>query len=101
MAERHYSPQARLELVDRGQGLSAASGTVAYVGFGALPVLPIGVRGVLLPLDAEAVGACLYALLHELDDAGFVRIVMERPPEGEAWMAVRDRLQRASTKETA
>lgn len=101
MAERHYSPRARLELVDRGKGLSATSGTVAYVGFGTLPALPTGVRGILLPLEAEAVGARLYALLHELDDAGFARIVMERPPEGEAWLAVRDRLQRASAKETA
>jgi L-threonylcarbamoyladenylate synthase len=42
------------------------------------------------------VAARLYALLHELDEAGFERIVMERPPEGEAWLAIRDRLQRAS-----
>ena len=99
MAERHYAPRARLELVDRGRGLSSASGSVVYVGIGALPELPAGVRGVLLPLDAEVVGTRLYALLHELDDAGFDRIVMERPPEGEAWLAVRDRLQRASAKE--
>jgi L-threonylcarbamoyladenylate synthase len=101
MAERHYAPRARLELVDHGAGLSSASGSVAYVGIGALPALPAGVRGVLLPMDAEAVASRLYALLHELDDAGFGRIVVERPPEGEAWMAVRDRLQRASAKETA
>ena len=101
MAERHYAPRARLELVDHGAGLSSASGSVAYVGIGALPALPAGVRGVLLPMDAEAVASRLYALLHELDDAGFGRIVMERPPEGEAWMAVRDRLHRASAKETA
>ncbi len=101
MAERHYSPRARLELVDRGAGLASSADRAAYVGIGALPVLPAGVRGVLLPLDAEAVAALLYALLHELDDAGFERIVMERPPEGEAWMAVRDRLQRASAKELA
>jgi L-threonylcarbamoyladenylate synthase len=99
MAERHYAPRARLEVVAQGTALSSSSGPVAYVGFGALPSLPKGVRGVLLPLDAEAVGTCLYALLHELDDAGFARIVMEQPPEGEAWMAVRDRLQRASAKE--
>ena len=98
MAERHYAPRARLELVDRGRGLSSASGSRVYVGIGALPELPAGVRGVLLPLDAEAVGTRLYALLHELDEAGFDRIVMERPPEGEAWLAVRDRLQRASAK---
>ena len=101
MAERHYAPRARLELVEHGAGLSSPAGSVAYVGIGALPALPAGVRGVLLPLDAEALASRLYALLHELDDAGFERIVMERPPEGEAWMAIRDRLQRASAKETA
>jgi L-threonylcarbamoyladenylate synthase len=101
MAERHYAPQARLELVAPGSGLFAAAGQVAYVAFGTLPTLPDGVRGVLLPLDAEAVGTRLYALLHELDNAGFDRILMERPPEGEAWLAVSDRLRRASTKETA
>ncbi|WP_291271111.1 L-threonylcarbamoyladenylate synthase [Geothrix sp.] len=101
MAERHYAPRARLELVAPGSGLAAASGRVAYVALGVLPHLPGGVRGVLLPLDAEAVGTRLYALLHELDDAGFERILMERPPETEAWLAVRDRLRRASAKEPA
>jgi L-threonylcarbamoyladenylate synthase len=72
---------------------------VAYVGLGKLPALPAGARGILLPLDADAVGTRLYALLHELDDAGFDRIVMERPPEDDAWLAVRDRLRRASAKE--
>jgi L-threonylcarbamoyladenylate synthase len=99
MAERHYAPRARLELVAPGTGLSAALERTAYVGLGALPDLPEGVRGVLLPLDAGAVGTRLYALLHELDDAGFERILVERPPEGEAWLAVRDRLRRASAKE--
>lgn len=101
MAERHYAPRARLELVARGAGLSAALGRVAYVALGTLPPLPDGVRGVLLPLDAETVGTRLYALLHELDDAGFERIFMEQVPDGEAWLAVRDRLWRASSKETA
>ena len=99
MAERHYAPRARLELVAPGSGLREASGSVAYVALGALPALPAGVRGILLPLDAEAVGTRLYALLHELDDAGFERIFMERPPEDETWLAVRDRLRRASAKE--
>ncbi len=100
MAERHYAPRAKVFLVPAGAGVAVASGRTAYVAFGALPVLPDGVHGIALSLDAEAVGTRLYALLHELDDAGFERIVMECPPEGEAWLAVRDRLQRASAKET-
>jgi L-threonylcarbamoyladenylate synthase len=99
MAERHYAPRARLELVAPGAGLAADPGRAAYVGLGSLPSLPVGVRGILLPLDAEVVGTRLYALLHELDDAGLERIFMERPPEDEAWLAVRDRLRRASAKE--
>ncbi|HJV37394.1 MAG TPA: L-threonylcarbamoyladenylate synthase [Geothrix sp.] len=107
MAERHYAPRARLQLVAPGSGLHGTlseilpgtSGFVAYVALGTLPPLPPGVRGILLPLDADTVGARLYALLHELDDAGCERIFMERPPEDEAWLAVRDRLRRASAKE--
>jgi len=99
MAERHYAPRARLELVAPGSGQAAGPGPIAYVAFGHLPPLPDSIRGILLPLDAEAVGTRLFALLHELDDAGFERVVMEWPPEGEAWMAVRDRLRRASVKE--
>ncbi|WP_243383107.1 L-threonylcarbamoyladenylate synthase [Geothrix alkalitolerans] len=107
MAERHYAPRARLQLVAPGSGLPetpggtlfGTSGSVAYVALGTLPPLPPGVRGILLPLDADLVGARLYALLHELDDAGCERIFMERPPEDEAWLAVRDRLRRASAKE--
>lgn len=99
MAERHYAPRARLELVLPGSGVPANAERVAYVAMGVLPSLPPGIRGVLLPMDAEIVGTRLYALLHELDDAGFERIVMERPPAGEAWLAVRDRLNRASAME--
>ncbi|HCZ33578.1 MAG TPA: threonylcarbamoyl-AMP synthase [Holophagaceae bacterium] len=99
MGERHYAPRARLDLVAPGTGLREASGAVAYVGLGTLPELPGGVRGILLPLDADAVGTRLFALLHELDDAGFDRIIMELPPEDDAWLAVRDRLRRASAKE--
>jgi L-threonylcarbamoyladenylate synthase len=103
MAERHYAPRARLVLVAPGSGvgsaLTSAPAGLAYVALGPLPPLPEGVRGVELPLDAEAVATQLYALLHELDEAGCEHIFMERPPEGEAWMAVRDRLRRASAKE--
>ncbi|WLT30197.1 L-threonylcarbamoyladenylate synthase [Geothrix sp. PMB-07] len=101
MAERHYAPRARLELVEPGTGCLVSEGRRAYVAFGALPLLPEGVRGISLPLDAEAVGTRLYALLHDLDDEGFDRILVEQPPDGEAWMAVRDRLRRASAKGSA
>ncbi len=101
MAERHYAPRARLRLVAPGTGIRSLGGRTAYVALGALPPLPAGILGVPLPLDPEQVGTRLYALLHELDDAGFEQIFMEQPPDTEAWLAVRDRLGRASAKETA
>lgn len=99
MQERHYAPRARLELVAPGAGLGATMGRVAYVAFGVLPALPEGVPGLLLPLDPEAAGTRLYALLHELDAAGFERVVMERPPDEGPWLAVQDRIRRASSED--
>ena len=49
-----------------------------------------------MPTDPAAYAAELYAALHVLDCAGVERIVVALPPSGEAWLAVRDRLSRAS-----
>jgi L-threonylcarbamoyladenylate synthase len=98
MASRHYAPKARLELVPPGTGVARISARTAYVSLGPLPALPEGIEGFCLPADPAEAGTRLYALLHELDDAGFRRICFELPPPEEAWLAVRDRPQRASAK---
>ena len=98
MASRHYAPKARLELVAPGTGVAGTSVRTAYVSLGPLPPLPDGIEGFALSTDPTEAAARLYALLHELDDAGFHRICFEQPPPDEAWLAVRDRLQRASAK---
>jgi L-threonylcarbamoyladenylate synthase len=54
------------------------------------------VRVVSLPDDANAYGHALFATLHALDDAGVTLIAVEAPPADEAWLAVADRLTRAS-----
>jgi L-threonylcarbamoyladenylate synthase len=99
MAARHYAPRAHLALVTRGAVIAPSEERTAYVGFGTVPALPVGVFSLVLPLDPAAAGTRLYALLHELDDQGMERIFMELPPEDGAWDAVRDRLRRASAKE--
>ena len=95
---RHYAPKAKLELVTPGTGISAGSKRTAYVSLGPLPVLPDGIEGFSLSADPAEAATGLYALLHELDEAGFGRICFELPPPEEAWLAVRDRLQRASAR---
>lgn len=48
------------------------------------------------PADSKAYARQLYALLRELDDGGYDRIVLEQPPQTAAWQAVNDRLGRAA-----
>lgn len=48
-----------------------------------------------MPRDAAAYAQKLYAALRDLDEAGCEAILVEAPPEGPEWTAVRDRLQRA------
>jgi L-threonylcarbamoyladenylate synthase len=50
-----------------------------------------------MPLDAAAYSQRLYAALHELDHAAVDCIVVDLPPPGDEWLAVHDRLRRAST----
>lgn len=58
---------------------------------------PAGHRGPVrrLPPASEGYARGLYAALRELDAAGAELLWVERPPEGPAWAAVHDRLERA------
>ncbi len=47
-------------------------------------------------LDAETYAHDLYAHLRELDASGSDLILVEAPPQGEAWLAINDRLRRAA-----
>lgn len=99
MALRHYAPRTRLRILSR-EALEAAmrdSDNPVAVLLGEGPA-PVGVACLQLPLDPAEVGARLYALLHELDEAGHSEILFQAPPEGDAWWAVRDRLKRAAAE---
>jgi L-threonylcarbamoyladenylate synthase len=49
-----------------------------------------------LPPEPAAYAADLYAALHRLDDANVETILVQEPPEGEEWRAIRDRISRAA-----
>ncbi len=51
---------------------------------------------ILMPNDPVAFGKRLYATLRKLDDANFEQILIEAPPDNLEWLAVADRLTRAS-----
>ncbi len=88
MHARHYSPRTPLFL-----GLPDVAGHYAFLcrerRVNAARLVP-------MPLDAEHYAACLYETLHTLDAEGWDAIFVEPLPDTVAWMAVRDRLQRAA-----
>lgn len=102
---RHYAPRARVECcVDdataRVAALSAAGLRCACLRCGTpatdrLATVP-DVQTASLPAEVHAYAAQLYATLRELDAGGPNVIVVELPPDTEAWLAVRDRLLRAA-----
>jgi L-threonylcarbamoyladenylate synthase len=51
-----------------------------------------------LPTNAERYGQQMYAALRSLDALGLERILIERVPESSEWLAVRDRLHRATSR---
>lgn len=105
---RHYAPQVPLELIDTSGAQDAGNARLVekychahrLIGW-----LPLGsdhglklanLRTLVLPDDPRQYSAKLYAALHELEDAGVDRILVEMPPDLPAWQAVRDRLRRGA-----
>jgi len=97
---RHYAPRTPLEMTTPSrlhveelwqQGLRV--GWLTYVD----EAPPAGVLRILLPADPVSYSAQLYAALHQLDSAELDRIIVETPPNGDDWLAVLDRLRRASS----
>jgi L-threonylcarbamoyladenylate synthase len=103
MMAKHYAPRAPLELAD-GDGRSRVEALFGFgqrVGWLTWPG-PADVGDVVridMPADPAGYAVRLYAALHELDAAGVERIVVAEPPDGENWLAIRDRLRRAASSD--
>jgi L-threonylcarbamoyladenylate synthase len=93
---RHYRPRTPLLLVS--PGALPAQGRGAYLFRDAGGACPEGIRAVAMPVEAAAYASRLYETLHALDGVGLDWIAVERPPEGEEWAAVADRLAHAATQ---
>ncbi len=105
MQRRHYAPRAPLECCDGTEvqrRLEALQQERSVIGWLPLrqPAASLPARIVVVPMPAEpaAYAAQLYAVLHRLDAAGVERILVELPPDTQEWLAIRDRLRRASAE---
>ncbi|MGA0286024.1 MAG: L-threonylcarbamoyladenylate synthase [Phycisphaerales bacterium] len=99
-AARHYSPRTPALLLDLAglrQALAERREPCAVVATSDLDV-PRPHGRMSMPKDAEAYAARLYAVLREVDQAGFSAILIERPPSRAGlWSTILDRLERATT----
>jgi L-threonylcarbamoyladenylate synthase len=99
---KHYSPRTQLRLVD-GNFLvddliqaAHAGKRVGSVLFHGTALLPGNAVHVSLPANPEQAASALYDTLHRLDQSGLDLILVEWPPGGPKWTAIRDRLSRAA-----
>ncbi len=95
----HYAPATPASLLDAVELEARAN---ARPGVGVLARRPapgwFGGMWVELPDDPVAYGAGLYAALRRLDAAGPSEILIEHVPGAATWLAVRDRLERATAR---
>ena len=106
MLEKHYSPKAKLlvlnwrddadlqsQLVNRQLVNSSPATSSRTPKFPPAKIL----RDVsVIPHDAEAFARAIYAELHRCDEAGAEWIVVEAPPDSPEWSGIADRLRRAA-----
>ncbi len=96
-ATLHYAPATPSRLCTAEE---AGGRGVAVISFGLLGGPPQADRIGWLRLDVsddpELAGSLLYAALHAADVAGCDRIDIVSPPETEEWIAIHDRLRRAT-----
>lgn len=110
----HYAPITPLELLPsellwkRACELEAQGLRVATLEWSAADAILFqntvhsshtGIQRTTMPANAAAYGQLLYAILRQLDAAQFDRLLAETPPQKVEWLAVADRLKRASHRE--
>jgi L-threonylcarbamoyladenylate synthase len=89
MSERHYQPRTPLYM-----GLEP-SGRCAYLWH---TTEKPAFRAIRMPTDAAAYAACLYDILHRLDQESLEFITVESVSALPDWDGIRDRLNRAAQK---
>ncbi len=90
----HYSPKTPLILVSEGAVPERGHGTYLQLHSGPLHEAHV----VPMPDSPREYASRLYAVLHDLDDAGYDWIAVEAPEETPEWEGVLDRLRRASAR---
>jgi L-threonylcarbamoyladenylate synthase len=98
----HYAPHTPVAMQDSaavkttlGQ-LQLAGRKVALIHYSDLPAAYAAHATERLPANPERFAHALYAALRAMDTTGADLILVEAPPQGDAWLGVNDRLRRAA-----
>jgi L-threonylcarbamoyladenylate synthase len=99
MLASHYAPATPLRLVARAE-LPAVAASLSATGKRVAVMALSGCASatgqtVAMPSEPAAYGRDLYAVIRMLDGGGHDAILVEMPPQTEAWLAVNDRLRKA------
>ncbi|HSR02077.1 MAG TPA: L-threonylcarbamoyladenylate synthase [Methylophilaceae bacterium] len=95
----HYSPKTPIKLFESREALLAFSKTeqdCAMLLTGRSDTSSH--KTYILSADPSKAAEQLYDTLHQMDELNVNTLLVELPPNDEAWLAIRDRLQRASQK---
>jgi L-threonylcarbamoyladenylate synthase len=95
----HYAPDTPAERVPTERldtMIRQAHGSGESVRVLALRHLPNGVHGLVMPNDPEQYARHFYAALRSLDAEGAERLLIELPPDEPRWLAIHDRISRAT-----
>ena len=97
--ESHYAPHTPVAMQDSAAlkatlaRMRQAGRKVALIHYSDLPAAHAQVR---LPASPDGFAHALYASLRAMDHTGADLILVEAPPQGDAWLGVNDRLRRAA-----
>ncbi len=99
---RHYAPRTPLKVTSdiRSALQERLPKPFGILAFGSIDNIPVGLeiaQIILMPRDPASYAAMLYDALHDLDQASLSLILVEAVPDGDEWLAIRDRLSRAAT----
>ena len=89
--KKHYSPRTRVLLVTHGRLPQSGRGAYLWLSHKAESA-----RSLRMPGQPQAYAAQLYRRLHDFDREGLDWIAVEFPPDTPEWVAIRDRLTRAT-----
>lgn len=100
LLERHYAPAIPLRIIEDCVELDAAEGQrVAriYIGGAGLTQASLADGVFVIPAHPDGAASQLYRVLRDAENLPVNEILIEAPPTGVVWDAIRDRLKRAAT----